>query len=121
MIFLINFLIKILKQEWYVKNKLIIREDEISDEHVEKVRFLTIGDIMSIDFEKIVENHKPITFYIHYSTVKGDALGKLILTDYEMMFEPLNKSLKGFINQNTDDFFNNKKLQFSIAYEDLHP
>lgn len=56
---------------------------------------------------------------MHYSTVKGDALGKLILTDYELIFEPLNKLLKGFINQKDGDFFNNKKLQFSIFYKDL--
>ena len=74
---------------------------------------------MSIDFEKIIENHKPYTFYVHYSTVKGDALGKLILTDYEIIFEPLNKFLKGFIHAKEDDFFNNKKLSFSISYEDL--
>ena len=65
---------------------------------------------MNTDFEKTVENHEPFTFYLHYSTVKGDALGKLILTEEEIMFEPLNKQLKGFINQNKDDFFNNKKL-----------
>lgn len=60
---------------------------------------MTVGDIMNGEFEKIAENHKPFTFYVHYSTVRGDALGKLILTDYEIIFEPLNKKLKGFINQ----------------------
>lgn len=54
---------------------------------------------MNTDFEKILENHKPFTFYVHYSTVKGDALGKLIVTEEEIMFEPLNRNLKGFINQ----------------------
>ncbi len=63
-----------------------------------------------MDFENIIETHRPFSFYIHYSTVKGDALGKLILTDHEIIFEPLNKKLKGFINQDKDDFFNNKKL-----------
>lgn len=53
---------------------------------------------MNSDFEKVVENHKPFTYYVHYSTVKGDALGKLILFDQEIIFEPLNKNLKGFIN-----------------------
>lgn len=33
------------------------------------------------DFEKVIEDHKPFNFYVHYSTIKGDALGKLILTD----------------------------------------
>lgn len=102
----------------YHKKTLIIDENLVFEkEHL--VRHLTIGDLMNTDFEKIIENHKPNTFYVHYSTVKGDALGKLILTDYEIMFEPLNKSLKGFINQEKDDFFNNKKLQFSISYDDL--
>lgn len=54
---------------------------------------------MKYNFEEVMENHEPFTFYIHYSTIKGDALGKLILTDYEIIFEPLNTRLKGFINQ----------------------
>ena len=64
----------------------------------ENLRHLTVGDLLSIDFEKIIETHKPYSFYIHYSTVKGDALGKLILTDRELIFDPLNRHLKGFIN-----------------------
>lgn len=77
---------------------MVLNENWV-DNKEDFVRPLTVGDLMNIDFEKIIENHQPYSFYVHYSTVKGDALGKLILTDYEIMFEPLNKSLKGFINQ----------------------
>ena len=63
------------------------------------VEDLTIGDIMSIDFERIMESNPQPTFYLHYCTIRGDALGKLTLTDYELLFEPLNPNLKGFINQ----------------------
>lgn len=71
----------------------MVREEELSANQLKWVRYLTIGDIMNIDFEKILENHKPYTFYLHYSTVKGDALGKMILTEEEIIFEPLNKQL----------------------------
>ena len=74
---------------------------------------------MQIDFENILERDEPTKYYVHYSTVKGDALGKLILTDHEIIFDPLNSKLKGFIHPEQDDYFNNKKLQFSISYEDL--
>lgn len=74
---------------------------------------------MKYNFEEVMENHEPFTFYIHYSTIKGDALGKLILTDYEMIFEPLNTKLKGFINQTGGDFFENNRLQTSIHYSDM--
>ena len=53
---------------------------------------------MQIDFENILERDEPQRYYVHYSTVKGDALGKLILTDYEIIFDPLNDKLKGFIH-----------------------
>lgn len=61
-------------------------------------RNLTVGDLMHIDFENILERDQPTKYYVHYSTVKGDALGKLILTDYEIIFDPLNSKLKGFIH-----------------------
>lgn len=80
---------------------------------------LTVGDLLSFDFEKIAENSEPPIFYVHYATVRGDALGKLILTDFEILFEPLNSKLKGFINQDTEDYFQNRKLGMSISYRDL--
>ena len=66
------------------------------------VQELTIGDLMTHDFERVMEEHEPFTFYLHYSTVKGDALGKLTLTDYELIFEPLNPRFKGFVNPESE-------------------
>lgn len=86
-----------------------------------KVQELTIGDLLNQDFERTAENCDPPIFYVHYATVRGDALGKLILTDSELLFDPLNPKLKGFINQETDDYFQNRKLGLSINYRDLLP
>jgi hypothetical protein len=91
--------IKNLKLEPFIKKEIIIADNLIED--VSYVRKLTVGDIMNGRFEIILENHKPYTFFVHYSTVRGDALGKLILTDYEIIFEPFNQKLKGFINQDS--------------------
>ena len=78
-----------------------------------------MGDLLKHDFEKIMESHEPFTFYLHYSTVKGDALGKLILTDCELIFEPLNTKLKGFLSQTEGGFFSNRRLQTSVNYGDI--
>lgn len=85
-----------------VDQKLLIPESLILDPEEEFLQGLTIGDLMTIDLDSVIENHKPYSFFIHYSTVKGDALGKLILTDQEIIFDPLNKNLKGFINQESE-------------------
>lgn len=46
-------------------------------------------------------------FFVYYSTIGGDILGKLMFTDREMIFEPLNSGLKGFYNYGS-------KKEFSI-------
>jgi hypothetical protein len=63
------------------------------------LRELTVGDLMEADFDGLLQKVEPPVFLVQYCTVRGIALGKLTLTDYEIMFEPLNSKLKGFINQ----------------------
>lgn len=49
-------------------------------------------------------------FFIYYCTIRGDVLGKIIITNNEILFEPLNEQFKGYINSKNDDFLCNKKL-----------
>jgi hypothetical protein len=57
---------------------------------VQDVREFNIDDIMA-------QADTPI-FYCYYKTTAGDVLGKLLFTDQEMIFEPLNDYFKGFFN-----------------------
>lgn len=56
------------------------------------------------------------TFFVYYATVGGDILGKLMFTDREMIFEPLNPGLKGFYNYGSNlniiNYFFHKSWQF---------
>ena len=83
------------------------------------VREPTTSDFKEIPFEEIMATHEPFTFYVFYLTVKGSALGKLIITDYELIFEPLNEKFKGFVNQSEGNLLKNKKCQMVINYEDI--
>lgn len=64
-------------------------------------------------------NHEPYTFYVFYLTIKGSVLGKLMITDYELIFEPLNDKFKGFVNQSEGNLLKNKKCQMVINYKDI--
>jgi hypothetical protein len=80
------------------KNRDLIVPDRVP-KNVQGVRELTVGDLMEHDFDSLLSKVDPPVFLAQYYTVKGIALGKLTLTDYEIIFEPLNPKLKGFINQ----------------------
>lgn len=63
------------------------------------VRDLTVLDLRNFRIENLMMNDLRMpTFFVYYSTVGGDILGKLMFTDREMIFEPLNSGLKGFYN-----------------------
>lgn len=83
------------------------------------VREPTSSDFKDINFEGIMANHEPFTFYVFYLTIKGSVLGKLMITDYEVIFEPLNEKFKGFVNQGEGSLLGNKKCQMVINYEDI--
>lgn len=82
----------------FPKNKDLVVPDRVP-KAVQGVRELTVGDLMEQDFDSLLLKIEPPVFIVQYYTVKGIALGKLTLTDYEIIFEPLNPKLKGFINQ----------------------
>lgn len=42
-----------------------------------------------------------------------------MITDYEVIFEPLNEKFKGFVNQGEGSLLGNKKCQMVINYEDI--
>lgn len=83
------------------------------------VREPTSSDFKDIDFEDIMAMHEPFTFYVFYLTIKGSVLGKLMITDFEVIFEPLNEKFKGFVNQGEGSLLGNKKCQMAINYEDI--
>lgn len=81
---------------------------------------LTVADLRKFGIEDILANHpKTPTFYVYYCTQAGDILGKLILTDKEMIFEPLNDKLKGFYNYMDGDFRNNSRMGFIVNFSDI--
>ena len=96
---------------------MVIRE-LLSSENL-LVREPTSSDFKEIPFENIMATHEPFTFYVFYLTIKGSALGKLIITDYELIFEPLNDKFKGFVNQSEGNLLKNKKCQIVINYKDI--
>lgn len=60
---------------------------------------LTVQDLRDFKVEQIMQvQAKMPTFFVYYCTSQGDVLGKLMFTDREMIFEPLNENLKGFYN-----------------------
>lgn len=64
-----------------------------------ELRQVTVGDLGHFDFDEALFNSEPTTFIAQYHTLQRVVLGKLILTEFELMFEPLNPSLKGRIDQ----------------------
>lgn len=96
---------------------MVIR-DIFSSENL-MVREPTTSDFKEINFESIMASNEPYTFFVFYLTIKGSALGKLMITDYELIFEPLNDKFKGFVNQSEGSLLKNKKCQLVINYEDI--
>jgi len=62
--------------------------------------------------------HLP-TFFVYYCGVDGDILGKLMLTDQELIFEPLAEANKGLFHPESDNIMTNQKLGAIISFEDI--
>lgn len=58
-------------------------------------------------------------FYLYYSTVHGDILGQLVLSDYEIIFDPLNEQFKGIYSYENGDLLTNHKVGFILDYNDI--
>jgi hypothetical protein len=81
---------------------------------------LTIADLRKFGIEDILAKHPTCpTFFVYYCTQAGDILGKLMLTEKEMIFEPLNDKLKGFYNYMDGDFRNNTRMGFIVNFTDV--
>jgi hypothetical protein len=81
---------------------------------------LTIEDLRKFGIEDNLANHPKLPIvYVYYCTSGGDILGKLMLTDNEMIFEPLNHSLKGFYSYSEGDFRANAHMGFIVNYDDI--
>lgn len=60
-----------------------------------EVRLPTVGDLPLFDFDRALSLLDAPTFLVQYHTLQKVVLGKLVLTDYEVLFEPLNPNLRG--------------------------
>lgn len=50
-------------------------------------------------FEDILAQQDPSIFLVNFITNLGEVFGKLYITENEIVFDPLNQKVKGFINQ----------------------
>lgn len=83
-------------------------------------RELTVSDLRKFGIEDILaSNPTTPTFYVFYCTQAGDILGKLMVTEKEIIFEPLNDNLKGFYNYMDGDFRKNTKMGFIVNFKDI--
>ncbi len=58
-------------------------------------------------------------FYLYYATVHGDVLGNVIMTDQELIFDPLNEQFKGLLSYQDGDILTNYRMGFIVAYDDI--
>lgn len=63
------------------------------------IRELSPDDLHKNDFDRISERLNEPVFLVEYYTVKGVTLGKLVVRETELVFEPLSKSFTGLLNQ----------------------
>lgn len=85
-----------------------------------KGRDLTFEDVIEHDLEsRIMRDPKSPTFYLYYGTVHSDILGKVLLTDMEIIFDPLNERFKGIFGYEYGDILQNHKMGFIVSYKDI--
>lgn len=62
-------------------------------------RPLVIKDLKTFNIElKMMRLNSYPIFWMYYCTSSADVLGKVTLTPTELVFEPLNPSLHGFVD-----------------------
>lgn len=81
---------------------------------------LTVNDVRKFDLEKRLM-YLPLSpiFFVYYTTVQGDILGTLRITDYELLFEPLNPVFKGLFSYSTGNLNDNCRTSFVVNLEDI--
>lgn len=81
---------------------------------------MTVTDLRKYNLEeRLMSDPATPTFYVYYATVHGDILGNLILTDYEMIFDPLNEKFKGILSYEFSNILDNYKMGFILSYLDI--
>lgn len=77
-------------------------------------------DLRNLNIERLLQNDPFLpTFFAYYCTTEGDILGKLMLTKYEVLFEPLNEKLKGYYHYADGNIRDNSKMGFIIGYAEM--
>lgn len=56
---------------------------------------------------------------INYVTSLGEVFGRLFVTESEIIFDPLNPQLKGFVDQKEKKVQESQMMSFSIDYKDI--
>jgi hypothetical protein len=85
-----------------------------------KGRDLSIEEVIQHNLEtRIMRDPKSPTFYLYYGTVQRDILGKVFLTDLEIIFDPLNERFKGIFGYEYGDILQNHKMGFIVSYKDI--
>ncbi len=53
--------------------------------------------VFNIEYNMTLLDKQP-TFWVYYCTSKADVLGRLILSETDLIFEPMNENFKGWRN-----------------------
>ena len=81
----------VLDNKVIIINKINNTEDIARSIQSSDIKFININELLSkLDFP---------CFLVSYCTSRGFAFGKLTLTAFEIIFEPFNPKLMGFVNQ----------------------
>ena len=84
------------------------------------VKDLTVIDLKNLRIENLLRKDPKLpTFFAYYCTTEGDILGKLMFTEYEVLFEPLNQNLKGYYNYSVGHLKDNRKMGFILGYGEI--
>ena len=79
-----------------LQKELLIHD---GDNNFDKLRSLNVGDLINFDMDEAMLKIDPKIILLQYHTCKKMVLGRFMITEYEIMFEPLNENLKGMVDQ----------------------
>lgn len=81
---------------------------------------ITVADVRAMSVEaKLRSNPVEPVFFVYLATGLGEVLGKLILTDMEVMFDPLSDQFKGQFNYEHGNIIKNTRMGTIVNYKDV--
>lgn len=85
-----------------------------------RVEEVSVADVRAMSVEAKLRSYsvEPV-FFVYLATGLGEVLGKLILTDMEVMFDPLSERFKGQFNYEHGDIVNNTRMGTIVNYRDV--